>query len=430
MLSIIGAGISGLTLAYYLKQKGIDCQIFEAKDYFGGNIETLETPYGYFESGPNTLFSDTVSRKLIEDLGIQESVILPSIGAKNRYILKNNRYYSLSNNPLWFFKSNFLSWKSKLDILKELFKKPNPYQKPTVADFFTYRFNKQITNYLVNPFVRGIYGAKPENLDMEMTFPKFFNYEKNYGSILKGFLKEKKNLERRMTIGFKGGMKTLTLALAKDLTIYLKENIESIEKEKSNYILKSSQGIHKSSKVIFANPANNSAHLLSTLYPEFSKRLSTITYSSILLVHLVFDKGSTNFNFDGFGALHPTKEGKITGGIIWRSSIFKGKKNYILLTAFVLDFKKENSFEKVLASVSQEIQNIYQIKSKPLALYHKFWQQAIPVYNYDLKFMKQNLEILEQDNLYFCTNWFDGISLADCIKKAKCLADKLSFLKS
>ncbi len=34
--------------------------------------------------------------------------------------------------------------------------------------------------------------------------------------------------------------------------------------------------------------------------------------------------------------------------------------------------------------------------------------------------------ILEKENIFVCANWKDGVSVADCIKKAFRLADKLT----
>jgi len=45
---IIGAGLTGMTLAYYLRDSGLKVDILEARDRLGGRIETI----GYFESQP------------------------------------------------------------------------------------------------------------------------------------------------------------------------------------------------------------------------------------------------------------------------------------------------------------------------------------------------------------------------------------------
>lgn len=43
---IVGAGLSGLTLAYLLKKKGIEFKIFESSNRIGGRIETIQTSNG------------------------------------------------------------------------------------------------------------------------------------------------------------------------------------------------------------------------------------------------------------------------------------------------------------------------------------------------------------------------------------------------
>ncbi|NNE99233.1 MAG: NAD(P)/FAD-dependent oxidoreductase, partial [Pyrinomonadaceae bacterium] len=40
MIVIIGAGIAGLTCAYYLKKKGLDFLLIEAEDSVGGRVST------------------------------------------------------------------------------------------------------------------------------------------------------------------------------------------------------------------------------------------------------------------------------------------------------------------------------------------------------------------------------------------------------
>ena len=42
--------------------------------------------------------------------------------------------------------------------------------------------------------------------------------------------------------------------------------------------------------------------------------------------------------------------------------------------------------------------------------------------------VKKHLGQMEKDNIYFSTNWIEGVSLSDCIKKSKALAIKISKL--
>jgi monoamine oxidase len=52
-VAIVGGGLAGLALASQLHQSGVDFQLFEARDRFGGRIAALETPAGAVDLGPS-----------------------------------------------------------------------------------------------------------------------------------------------------------------------------------------------------------------------------------------------------------------------------------------------------------------------------------------------------------------------------------------
>ncbi|MCL1932499.1 MAG: FAD-dependent oxidoreductase, partial [Candidatus Azobacteroides sp.] len=51
---IIGAGLTGLTLAFRLAERGKKVRVLEKNDWIGGQIRTFEEDEFVFESGPNT----------------------------------------------------------------------------------------------------------------------------------------------------------------------------------------------------------------------------------------------------------------------------------------------------------------------------------------------------------------------------------------
>ncbi|WP_456407881.1 FAD-dependent oxidoreductase, partial [Caldithrix abyssi] len=53
-VAVIGAGISGLTTAYYLKQQGVDVQVFEKNNYIGGSVITEKKDGFLIDLGPNS----------------------------------------------------------------------------------------------------------------------------------------------------------------------------------------------------------------------------------------------------------------------------------------------------------------------------------------------------------------------------------------
>jgi oxygen-dependent protoporphyrinogen oxidase len=71
-VSIIGAGITGLTAAFYLKRNGIPVTVYEASGRVGGVIQSLRRDGYLAEFGPNTLLETSPKiSQLVRDAGLQ-----------------------------------------------------------------------------------------------------------------------------------------------------------------------------------------------------------------------------------------------------------------------------------------------------------------------------------------------------------------------
>ena len=70
---ILGAGITGLTLAHYLNKKNKKCLILESKSRVGGNIITEKNQSFTCENGPNTILLNKKSVvELIREIGLEK----------------------------------------------------------------------------------------------------------------------------------------------------------------------------------------------------------------------------------------------------------------------------------------------------------------------------------------------------------------------
>ena len=65
---IIGAGVSGLLMAYYLKKAGHNVTVFE-KERVGGKIQTKHTEAGPAEKAANAIYTSPEALELIAELG-------------------------------------------------------------------------------------------------------------------------------------------------------------------------------------------------------------------------------------------------------------------------------------------------------------------------------------------------------------------------
>ena len=112
MIAIIGAGISGLSLAWHLQQKGRDYILLEAEKEAGGYIKTKKINDCILELGPNSLLADQEILEFIKETGLEKFLVPAKEVSKARYILKNGRYQKLPSSPPGLLFSDFFSLKS------------------------------------------------------------------------------------------------------------------------------------------------------------------------------------------------------------------------------------------------------------------------------------------------------------------------------
>ena len=76
-IAIVGAGISGLTMAFRIAQSGKKVLLLEAKEKAGGCLNTLYGDDGFWvEMGAHTFYSSyTNVIKLIQDTGLEADIV-------------------------------------------------------------------------------------------------------------------------------------------------------------------------------------------------------------------------------------------------------------------------------------------------------------------------------------------------------------------
>jgi oxygen-dependent protoporphyrinogen oxidase len=457
MTIIIGAGISGLALAYYLQKLGKPCLILEASDRVGGYLQSVREGNYLFEMAANSILADTNIVDFLHEIGLTDEILYPNITSNKRYILKNGRYCALPSSPPSLLFNNFFSWKTKFKLLKEFRNKTLSPKNETVAEFFERHFGKEIVEYAVNPFVMGIYAGNPEKLLIAKTFPQLLEMEKNYGSVLKGLMKTKSGA-RKLSLNFKNGMETLPKTIAKNIaqnipkknTIQLhtkvlniipitKDNFQNnfqddfANKNLGNhkFCIETSKGNFFCDTVVITSPSFQTQVFVNQHFTGFSDALQKLHYPPLTVVHSVFKKAAVGLKLDGFGGLHPKIENQFSAGAIWTSSVLENRcpDDEIMLTNFIggeiAPEKAQLSDELLLQNLNKELQNLYKITEPPVLQRITRWKQAIPQYDKNMIKTDEIIETLAEKRIFVAANWNLGVSLADAIKKGKELAEKL-----
>lgn len=445
---VIGAGISGLTIASRLKKAGREVIVIEAGSEAGGSMKTERQDGFLADFGPNSGMETTPEiGRLVDELRIRGEMVYASEEAKKRYILKNDQLIPLPTSPGAFIKTRLFSPSAKLRLLKEPFISGGSGEE-SLAQFVRRRLGREFLDYAVNPFVAGVFAGDPEKLSVRAAFPKLYNLEKKYGGLIKGTIRgarerkrnpEKSKAKARM-FSFKGGMQFLIQRLAESVgndRIMLKSEALSIERAGKGYVvtLKTDGGIQKlhASRVISAIPAFQAARLIKALDDDLSKSLSEVYYPPVMTLFLGFRKAAVTRPLDGFGFLIPAREKKKILGAIWNSVIFPARapEDHVAFTLFVGGSRDAQLFswdENTLVNQAVlEFKHIMNMKEPPVFIRKKIWRRAIPQYNLGHLQLEERLQSFEKTypGISLTGNYRGGISLADCISNSSEIAERI-----
>ena len=114
---VIGAGISGLTAAWWLHKAGLDVTVLEREPSVGGTMRTIREGGWLVETGPNSALETTpLFNQLFEELGITGERLYADASSDKRYILRNGKLHVLPLSPAAFIASSLWSTGGKVRL--------------------------------------------------------------------------------------------------------------------------------------------------------------------------------------------------------------------------------------------------------------------------------------------------------------------------
>lgn len=433
---ILGGGISGLSAAWFLHQKGIPFKLFEKQAETGGAITSEIVQGSVLDFGPNSLRDRNGQiRKLAKALELSDDLIQISEAFKTRYIVRDRKLEALSPSLTSLISTKILSPKGKFRLLKEPFVKEGPAGDESIGDFLERRIGKEAVDYLVGPVFSGIYAGNIYRMSKKSVLPKLAEYEQDYGSIAWGTIRSKKEKKtvKPMVLSFKKGIQQLTDALTERISDHIKyDKVKTLEKTESGYRVVTEEGGFTSKKIISCIPAHSLGHILSGFEPEFSAELVNIDYAPMLTTQVLFKASDIDTKREGFGFLVPRKECIRLLGAIWKSSIFpeltaNGYFHATLMTGGAHDRGiLTEPVEDVEEEILKEFCELMQTDASPAFIKSHLWKKAIPQFDVGYEQKKRKLQQFESENtgLHVGGNYRWGVAVPDCIQGAKGLIEE------
>ena len=438
-IAILGAGITGLSAAWSLTQKGAPVTLYEKETHAGGVIQSHQSDGWLVESGPNTMLVNKQQIwDLLDELDLHNAITKPESEAKKRYIVRNQVPQAVPMSAMGFLKTNLFSASAKFRLLKEPFITAARVDDESIARFVRRRLGTEPLNYGVNPFVSGIYAGDPKELSIKHTFRSLFQMEQKHGSITKGFIKRKKKNDKpkRALISFYNGLQTLPKALASPLGNSLKCNtpVKQIRKTATGWRVKTPNTSAEHPALLSTIPVHQLPNIWSDKKSRHAvQQLAGIPYAPMSVLALGFKRSQISHPLDGFGMLVPERESYSMLGCLFSSSLFPNRspENHALLTCFIGGARRSklasSTTESLIRMILPELVELLGVEGSPVFHYHTCWPKAIPQYTvgYDtsLKTMRQVEKA--HPGFFLAGNFRHGVSVPDCIINGLEIAENL-----
>lgn len=442
---IVGGGVSGLATAYFLGRLGVPCILFEKSTRLGGLIKTDLIQGCQLETGPDSYLAAKPSvAELANELGELGRQIIPSNDkARKVFIGRRGRLIPMPSGMVFMtpgamgpaLRSPLFTMKSKLRFLVE--RSASPRQRTedvSVGQLVGEHFGREVLEYVAEPLLSGVYGGDAARLSAESVLPRFLDYERRYGSLIKGVQEERRAApEGGLFRSFAGGMQSLTDTLAAGISSHTRivsAEVRNVSEAGNGWRAETSAGSFEAQDVILACPAHAAARLLRPAVPAAAQELAAIPYSSAILVTMVFDHAALGRSLNGFGFLIPRRERRTIAAATWINTKFPARipPGLAAIRAFIVGDEAirllGNSEAELIELVRQDLIRWMSTSAEPLFTTVYKWPNSMPQYVVGHRKRQERItEALKaRPRLHLVGNAYEGVGIPDCIRLAKNVA--------
>ncbi|HUI83456.1 MAG TPA: protoporphyrinogen oxidase [Candidatus Binatia bacterium] len=450
-IAIVGGGISGLSVAFYLEKAragGADLEytILESGQRLGGCLSSDVVEGCLVEAGPDSFLTEKPwALTLCKELGIADQLIGSNDAARKTYIVVHGRLTVMPDGLMFMVPtrlaptalSPLFSWNTKLRMLRELLHPPRPmHDDETVAQLVERHFGPEVVDRLADPLLSGVYGGDARRLSARAVLPRFVEMEEKYGSLSRAMVAAHNRMAelarrqppRPLFTSLKNGMQQMVDAIVGRIdpqTVRLRRHVRRIYPENGGWRVSIEMGGEEYyDAIILATPANIAGALLDAVDGALSRDLLGITYSSSVTVTLGYYREQLAKLPAGFGFLVPRSEGTrmLACTFVHNKFPHRAPEGKGILRCFLGGARDEAvlglSDEEMLETVYRELRNIVKLEARPFFARIYRWRESMAQYEpgHIARVVQIERRVAEIPGLALAGNAYHGIGVPDCIR--------------
>jgi oxygen-dependent protoporphyrinogen oxidase len=463
-VAIIGGGIAGLSVAFFLKEGegegGPGVILLERQARLGGNIRTEKVDGFVVEAGPDCFLTEKPwAMALCKRLGLEAELLPTNEEMRKTYVLSAGRLHELPEGVILMIPtrmaplllSPLISIPGKLRMFLEPFiPKRRAKGDETLGDFVRRRLGREALEKIAEPLVAGVHAGDPDTMSIRSAFPKFVELEEEYGSLILGMVKRMAALKGKtrgapadaskrvtMFMTLRSGLGRLIEELGrridgfKDMEVSTGADVAGISRQGDGYELHiKGRDPVRCDAVIATAPSYAASQLVSGLDPGLADMLLQIPYTSTVTVSVAFRKADIRHPMNGFGFVVPRVEKRGIMASTWTSVKFpyRAPEDAHLIRCFLGGAKNPDVIsltdDEIVLIALKELRAIMGIDARPMFARVYKWPRSMPQYTVGHEERVQGiLERLKAHNgLYLTGSAYKGIGISDNIRNAEATA--------
>ncbi|GAA3803200.1 protoporphyrinogen oxidase [Nocardioides panacisoli] len=436
---VVGGGISGLTAARDLAQRGYDVLVLEATDRVGGKLRRGEIAGVTVDVGAEAM----VNRRpeavgLAAELGIE--VVHPTT-ATSRVWTRGGLHplpRTLMGAPLDLDQLAASGVLSEEGIARA---RQEPGLAATdvagdisVGDLVEQRYGAEVTDRLVEPLLGGVYAGRARAISAEAAMPQLLALARRGSITTQGAaLSSPSTAESPVFAGIEGGMWQLPERLVDDLggrVVRTGVTVRGVRRTDAGFEVDTGEALEAAAVVVLATPAAPTARLLADLAPAAAGELTAIDYASTAVVTLAFRASDAAAALDtgASGFLVPPVDGRRI-----KASTFSFAKwdwvrraggDLLLLRTSLGRIGEEQTLqvpdEELVTASLADLADATGLTATPVDAVVQRWGGGLPQYavGHLDRVARIRAAVATVPGLAVCGAAYDGVGIAACIASA------------
>jgi oxygen-dependent protoporphyrinogen oxidase len=455
----------------------VDVVLVEKDARLGGKLATdvVEDGAGgrYIVDGGSDAFltQKPAVARIAKSLGIFDEITPSCDENKKTLIVKGQRLIEMPDGIMMFAPTKMLpmattslySWPAKfrmgLDLLiprKERWPAGDTAQQhdETLESFVVRRMGRESLDRLAEPLVGGVHASDPAQMSLAATFPNLLEMEQEHGSLVRGFLAQRKKVEemrrkyppkpgakpRTFFSSFYRGMQFFTDSLADAIgreRIRAGVAVTAISRDADDgwHVTLDTGEVLDADAVVVATEVWAAEKLVRSIDERVADLLAQIPCSSSATVPMAFRAEDCPFDPKFFGILSPLVENRPILAVTMSSSKWpdRAPEGTVLLRGFVGGPRNQDvmraSDEDLIEIVRRQLVELLGVKANATPVFAKVFRWNLGMPQYTMGHLDRVDEIAERvattRGFALAGGGYRGVGIPNCLESGENAVSKV-----